>query len=159
MGFGLVAVVGIAALAALWATGKIGGGQLSGEITILESQRARFDREVHGSLAGPTLRPGDRDTSLCLKLAAAQGIQPGGPVVLYDEMGSVIAEGALGRAPSEATSRQESEDIPVCAFRFLVDDIRKTETVTLEIGGARRATYQRDELDAHDWFVQVPLGA
>jgi hypothetical protein len=86
------------------------------------------------------------------------GIRPGDPVVLYDEVGSVIAQGALARAPSETTSRQEFEDIPVCAFRFLVDDNRRTETVTLEIGGARRATYQRDELDAHDWFVQIPLG-
>jgi hypothetical protein len=158
-GFGLVALVAVAAVGALFATGEIGGRQVTGTVVIMESQLARFDREVHARLADATRDPRPGETGLCLELAAAEGIAPGSPVVLYDEGNFVIGRGALGRARMETPRREPYEDIQVCVFRFYIDDIRNTESVAVDIGGTRRATYDASAFNGRHWVVEIPLGS
>jgi hypothetical protein len=158
-GLGLVAVIGVAVVGALFATGEISGRQISGEVVIVESQLARLDREVHAGLAGASLTPGDGDTGLCLELAAAEDVAPGDPVVVYDAGGVVIGRGALGGAHPETGGHEPSGNVQVCVFRFYIDDIRPTDSVAIEISGTRRATYSASEFKDHRWFVSIPLGS
>jgi hypothetical protein len=157
--FGLLAIGGIAVVGALFATGEIGGRQIFGEVQITESEFARFDRELRSGLAGANLDPGTDDTGRCLKLAAAEDIAPGDRVVLYNEGGVVIGRGALGRAIQESKSREPNEVIPVCVFRFYIDDIRQTDSVGIEISGTPRATVHASEFEGRRWSVQIPLGS
>jgi hypothetical protein len=111
-------------------------------------------------MAGGAPDPAGAGVGLCLRLADAVNAAPGRPIVLYDEAGSVTGKGTLGPALAIAESPLEGyEDIVVCKLSFRVDDIRRTRSVTIEIGSQRRATYPADELDAQGWYVELPLGS
>jgi hypothetical protein len=157
--FSLLAIGGIAVVGALLATGEIGGRQIFGEVQITESQFARFDRQLHGGMAVASLDPGDGDTGLCLELAAAEGVAPGDPVVLYSEDGVVIGRGALSQAHVDFLNQEPDDSNQVCVFRFHIDDIRHTDSVAVEIGGTQRATYRASEFEGRRWSVQIPLGS
>ena len=157
-GLGLAAIVGLA-VAMSFATGDIDARTLTGEFTITESQVARFDREVHDALARATPDPLESDLGLCLQLAKAVDVAAGQPVLVYDEAGSIIGQGALGRAESVTDARREPSDaFTVCQLRFRVDEIRPSRTVTIAIG-SRRTTYRTEQLDAQRWHLAIPLGS
>jgi hypothetical protein len=157
---GLVAllVVGMVIVTALFATGEIGGRQLKGEVLIVESQIARFDREVHANLAGATTSNAE-DPSLCLALGDEVDVAPHDPIVLYDERGFVLARGMLGAAQFHAPSpTPDVADVKVCRMSFYVDDIRRSRSVTVEIGSQLRATFESADLDARDWNLELVTG-
>ena len=155
----LLVLTGAAAVASLVATGQIGGRQIVGEVRIIESQVARFDRQVHAALGAGTQSFEEGDRGLCLGLAAAQQVAPGGEVVLYDERGSVIGRGALGGARVASVAAESASDSQVCAFEFSIPDVRRTDSLVVEVGGTRRATYAASEFTGRQWFVSIPVGS
>ena len=140
-------------------TGRTGARALDGEVQIVESQLAKFDRELHASMAGAN-GPAKGDAGLCLELARRLDVAPGHHVVLTDQAGSVIGESSLG--PAELVTEGPSgagDDVIVCRLPFRVDDIRPTGAVTIAIGTQQRATFRGDELEARSWHVELPLGS
>jgi hypothetical protein len=159
-GIGLVAMVGFATLAVLFATGEIGGRTLSGEVRIVESQTARFDRQVHANVVDARPERGNVDVGLCLELADAVDVAPGHAIVLYDDGGSVIGHGTLGQPePAIDETRPASAGTVVCQLPFRVGDVRRTDSVRVEIGSHARATYDTAALDSRDWYVELEVGS
>jgi hypothetical protein len=159
LGLVAVLVVGMAIITALFATGEIGGRRLKGEILIVESQVARFDREVHASLAGATTPSKPEDPALCHSLADEVDVSPHAPVVLYDERGFVLARGMLGDAQFSTTdSTPDYVDVEVCRLSFSVGDLRPSRSVTVEIGSQLRGTFETADLDARDWNLELVAG-
>jgi hypothetical protein len=156
---GLVAMVGLATLVVLFETGQIGGQTLRGEVRIVESQTARFDRQVHADVVYAP-EPRGVDVDLCLELGDAVGVAPGHPIVLYDDGGSVIGQGTLGQPePAIDESRPAYADHVVCRLPFHVGDVRRTEAVRLAIGSQTRASYNVAALDGRGWYVELDLGS
>jgi hypothetical protein len=159
-GAGLASLICIALAGALFMTGQIGREQILGEVEITESQLARLDREVHSAMGGGAPDAGDDHVALCRELAAAVHVAPDDAVVLYDESGSVVGRGTLGPARIEGDrTSAPSGDVTVCQMQFYIGDFRRTDTVTLEVGSVRRATYRTDELEANQWFMVLRLGS
>ena len=155
----IAALLALAMLCAVLLPAWYEARTLNGEITIMENEVARFDREVHSALAGYKPGPREGDLSLCLQLANAVDVAAGQPVVVYDEGGSVIGQGALGRAESVTDARREPSDaFTVCRLPFRVDEIRASGAVTIKIG-ARQSTLYASELDAQGWKLQIPVGS
>lgn len=159
-GIGLAAMVGLGTLAALFATGQIAGRTLSGEVRIVESQTARFDRQVHASVADTRPAPGNVDVRLCLQLGAAVDAAPGQSIVIYDVGGSVIGRGTLGQ-PEQSfdQARPANASHVVCRLPFRIGDVRRTDAVRIELGSHTRATYDTDALDRRGWYVELELGS
>ncbi len=159
-GIGLLAIASLATLAALLAAGEGGRQELSGEVRIVESQMARFDRQVHADTADATPSPGNVDNALCLELAHAVDVAPGHAVVLYDLAGKVIGEGTLGEPErSIDESRPAYADTIVCRLLFRVGDVRPTDAVRIDIGSRTRATYDSAALASRGWYVELELGS
>jgi hypothetical protein len=155
---GPMVMVGLATLAILFATGELGGRTLSGEVRIVESQTARFDRQVHAGMVDALPEPGNVDARLCLKLAAARDAAPGHSIVLYDGGGSVIGQGTLG-PPGQSIdeSRPAHAGDVVCRLEFQIGDVRRTDVVRIELGSRTRATYDAEALDQRGWYVELEL--
>ncbi len=144
VGIGLAALVGLVVVALVVLTGGTGARALDGEVQIVESQLAKFDRELHASMAGATRTQAKGDAGLCLELARRLDVAPGHPVVLTDQAGSVIGESSLG--PAELATEGPSgagDDVIVCRLPFRVDDIRPTGAVTIAIGDAATSDIPR----------------
>ena len=147
-GIGLLAMVGLATLAALFSAGEGDRQALSGEVRIVESQMARFDRQVHAAVLDPGTELGDVDVGLCLELADAVDVAPGHSVVLYDPAGTVIGEGTLGQPEQSIDeSRPAYADHVVCRLPFRVGEVQRTDAVRIDIGSRTRATYDTASLD------------
>ena len=159
-GIGLLAVAGLATVAVLFGTGEIGGRTLMGEIRIVESQTARFDRQVHANVVDTRPEPGRVDAVLCLNLAGAVDVAPGHPIVLYDAGGSEIGQGTLGQPePSIDETRSPYADTVVCRLPFRVGDVRRTDAIRIDIGSLTRATFDIAALDSRGWYVELELGS
>lgn len=159
-GIGLVAMIGLATLAVLFATGQIAGRTLSGEVRIVESQTARFDRQVHASVAETRPAPGNVDIRLCLQLGAVVDAAPGHSIVIYDGSGSVIGRGTLGQPePSIDQPRPAYASHVACRLPFRIGDVQRTDAVRIEIGSHTRATYDTEALDRRGWYLELELGS
>ena len=73
---------------------------LHGVVTLVESEIAKFDRDVHD----PQPSAPDASRARCTALGIDAVIAPGAEIVMYDEEGAVLGRGALGDVePAEVT--------------------------------------------------------
>jgi hypothetical protein len=74
----------------------------------------------------------------------------GTPVVVKDQTGAPIANGALdiGKVVDSST----------CEFAFVVQDIAKADAYQFEITGHPVGTYRYDQLTTDGWQVTLSLG-
>jgi hypothetical protein len=78
------------------------------------------------------------------------GMLGGTPVVVKDQTGAPVANGALdiGNVVDSST----------CEFAFVVQDMPKVDAYQFEITGRSVGTYHYDDLTADGWQVTLSLG-
>jgi hypothetical protein len=86
----------------------------------------------------------------CKGLGAYDGMLGGTPVVVKDQTGAPIANGALdiGKVADSST----------CEFAFVVQDLPKGDAYQFEITGRSVGTYRYEDLTADGWQVTLSLG-
>ena len=152
---GALVVVGGAILLARIVISPPATEPLQGVVTLVESEIAKFDRDVHNSQPSAPDASRDRCTALGIDVVIA----PGAEIVLYDEEGAVLGRGALGDIePAEVKDPATGRSTMSCRLPFAIAAIPHDGNVTFGIGSLDRRTYTRAELDAVDWNLEVRVG-
>lgn len=156
---GALVFVGLAVLAGALVTATPETRTLTGVVTLIEGEMAKFDRDVREGLVATSARPADAERDRCSAIGTDAFVLPGAAVVMYDEEGVVLGRGLLGQVEAApvvdpGTGRTSMS----CRLPFRIDAIEQRGNVTIEIGARDRRTYTSRELDAADWNLEVRLG-
>jgi hypothetical protein len=152
---GALVLVGLAILLARLLTAQPDTQTLTGAVVFVDTDRAQFDRDVHGGFA--TSPPHLAPASDCVAAVLALSLMPGQPVTLQDEAGKIIGRGSLGIAEPMEDAEPAAERYRDCRISFIVEGVAPSRTVTLDLGADRRRTYTTAELDARAWNVELRL--
>jgi hypothetical protein len=155
---GAIVFVGLAVLAGALLTAEPTTRTLSGMVTLLEGEVAKFDRDVHEGLAARPIPAADAGRLRCSAIGADAQVLPGQAIVMYDEDGIVLGRGLLGPPePMAVTDPSTGRTSMSCRLPFEIDAIERTGNVTLEIGSRGLRTYTSRELDASGWNVELRI--
>jgi hypothetical protein len=148
---GALVLIASGVLVALLITERSAPRTLSGTITWVDTQQARFDRDVHGWVNPRTPPPNE---SSCEAAMPAVALSPGQDVMVYDGSGAVIGHGALGTVLAPVPEASTPGDRG-CGVSFAVS-VPRADGYTVEVG-PHRATYASRDLDVAGWDIQIPV--
>jgi hypothetical protein len=152
---GALVVVGGAILAGRIIISPPATQPLHGAVTLVESEIAKFDRDVHD----PQPLAPDASLARCTALGIDAVIAPGAEIVMYDEEGAVLGRGALGSVePAEVTDPATGRTTMTCRLPFAIAAVPHDGNLTFGIGSLDRRTYTLSELDAVEWNLEVRVG-
>jgi len=155
---GAIVLVGLAMLAGVLVTAQPGTRTLAGVVTLVESEMAKFDRDVREGLAAKSIPPTDAERLRCAAMGNDAFVLPGQAVVMYDEEGTVLGRGLLGEAqPIPVLDPQSGRTSMSCRLPFEIAAVERKGIVTFEIGSRDRRTYTSRELEAVDWNLEVRI--
>jgi hypothetical protein len=151
---GAFVMIGCAVLGARALTSRPEVRTLSGAVAWVDTERAQFDRDVHGGWNYP--RQHLPTASDCLDAMLAVSLVPAQLVTIYDDQDRLVARGNLGETlapdPRDASGRDRD-----CRVLFVVEGVRDAGPLTVEVAN-HRETFARHELDAAEWNVEIALG-
>lgn len=155
---GAIALFGVAVLAGVLVTAQPGTRSLAGVVTLVESEMAKFDRDVREGLAARSIPATDAERLRCAAMGTDAFVSPGQAVVMYDEEGTVLGRGLLGEAvPIPVLDPQSGRTSMSCRLPFEITAVERKGNVTFEIGSRDRRTYTSRELGAVDWNLEVRI--
>jgi hypothetical protein len=155
---GAIVLIGLAVLAGELVTAEPATRTLAGMVTLVESEFAKFDRDVHDGLELGPIPATEAPRLRCAAMGTDALVLPGQPVVMYDEDGEVLGRGLLGQAdPVPVVDPETGRTSMSCRLPFEVTAVDRKGNVTLEIGSRARRTYTSQELEAVDWNLEVRI--
>ncbi len=151
---GALVMVGCAVLGGRALTSRSDVRTLTGAVTWVDTERAQFDRDVHGGWSYPRQRlPTAAD---CLDAMLAVSLVPAQLVTIYDDQDRLVARGNLGEAQAPVPRDDSGRDRD-CRVSFIVEGVRDAGALTVEVAN-QRERFARHELDAVGWNVEIALG-
>jgi len=91
-----------------------------------------------------------RNTGPCSGDGGFSDLYVGADVVVLNENGTIIANGAVTDSDAQSTV--------VCRLEFEVNDVPKAKFYTIEVGGRSGPTYSFDDLEESGWVVGLNIG-
>jgi hypothetical protein len=156
---GSIVLVGLAVFAGVLVTSQPETRTLAGVVTLLESEMAKFDRDVREGPADRSIPAAEAERRRCASIATEALVLPGQTIVLFDEEGRVLGRGLLGQVePVRRADPTSGRPSMSCRLPFRIDAFEHAGNVKVEIGSRVGRTYTARELDALDWNLEVRVG-
>jgi hypothetical protein len=158
---GAVVLVGLGVIAGLRFTAEPATRTIAGMITVVESEFAKFDRDVHDGLDLGPMSAVDAARVRCTAMGTDAHVLPGQPVVMFDEDGAELGRGQLGLAlPVRVVDKESGRPSMSCQMPFKMEatEIVAAERkgiVSLEIGSRGRRSYTLKDLESSGWNLEV----